>query len=119
MRRVFQRLIAISIVAAAASCAVGVEDESSIESASEDGAEPVASSSQALTSCSHSCECDLGSYCDTGWGEGFCNSVIFSPPPPSPYCYGDCQCPYSYKCYNPNNWGGGQCVYVKSTTQPK
>jgi len=62
MLRAIYGLIAVSmIVATAASCAVDVEDESSVAETSQDGAELIASSSQALGSCVHNCECDLGS----------------------------------------------------------
>jgi hypothetical protein len=75
---------------ATAACTAQGDDRGATDVADQPAeAEPVLSLHPA-TACTTSCGCALGSSCN----QGSCQTIdVFSPPPPTPPCAADCQCP--------------------------
>lgn len=93
LRSMLQRIGAVMAVALIAGCIVNVDEDRPGESLGENA-------EQLLTSCSSTCDCPLGSYCQGG----SCIDVDFSPMPEYVPCYADCQCNANQDC---NDYG--QC----------
>jgi hypothetical protein len=75
-------------------CMASVDEDTGDERDAAEAAadENVGEAEQKLNApCSNNCDCPLGYYC-ASYG---CGSLIFGPPPPEPYCYHNCQCPWN------------------------